>query len=232
MPKYLEIAKTLEAEIRQQLASGDLLASEADMAKRFQVNRHTVRRAIDELALSGLVERQQGVGTRVASSPYLYPLHKQAKFTQNLIEQGRLPSASVIKRRTIPASTKLAQVLNVVVDTPVMHMVTLRKVDGTPISLIDHYFPIQDWWSGLKHFSHGSIHEFIANQYQVGLQRQQTKVSASLGQRRQYELLNTPSRTPLLVFKTVNVITGTQQVAEYSRALSRGDLVEIQLEHS
>lgn len=232
MPKYLEIAKTLEGEVRHQLESGDLLASEADMARRFGVNRHTVRRAIDELVFSGLVERQQGVGTRVAASPYLYPLHKEAKFTQNLIDQGRLPSARVIRRRTIPASTKLAQALNIAVDTPVLHLITLRKVDGTPISLIDHYFPFSEWWPGLKHFSHGSIHEFIANQYQVRLQRQETKVSATLGQRRQCELLTMPSRAPILVFKTVNVITGTQQVAEYSRALSRGDLVEIQLEHS
>ncbi|WP_119394511.1 phosphonate metabolism transcriptional regulator PhnF [Salinibius halmophilus] len=231
MRKYLDIANALEHDIRQHHSPGDLLASEASMAARFGVNRHTIRRALDELAFSGLIDRQQGRGTRVRSTPYVYPLHRKAKFTDNLLEQGSLPSAKVISRRMIPATKKLAEILAIDEESQVMHMVTLRKVNGTPLTLIDHYLPVSQWWPALKHFAHGSLHKFIAEQYQVVLQRQETKVSAKLPKRQCCEQLGVCSRTPLLVLKTINVIPSTGQVAEYSRAHTRSDLVEIQLEH-
>lgn len=231
MPKYLEIANSLEADIRSRHVPGDILASESAMAERFGVNRHTVRRALDELAFSGLIERQQGRGTRVNAAPYLYPLHKRAKFTDNLVGQGSLPSARVLSRRMIPATNKLAEILAIDIEAPVLHLCTLRKVNGTPISLIDHYFPNRDWWPALKHFSHGSLHAFLANQYGVTLQRQETKLSAKLPKRSQCEHLGVSPRTPLLILKTLNVVIGSRQIAEYSRAHTRADLVEIQLEH-
>ena len=49
--------------------SGDRLPSEQVLAQRFGVNRHTVRRAIDELVLMGLIERRHGKGIFVLEKP-------------------------------------------------------------------------------------------------------------------------------------------------------------------
>ena len=54
-------------------ATGDRLPGEIEIADRFHVNRHTVRRALADLAQRGLVRAERGSGTFVApgGSPIL-----------------------------------------------------------------------------------------------------------------------------------------------------------------
>ncbi|MFC7539728.1 GntR family transcriptional regulator [Siccirubricoccus deserti] len=64
---WRQIAGSLEAEIAAGgLAPGARLPTEAELTARFRVNRHTVRRAMEELENRGLVRVEQGVA---ASSP-------------------------------------------------------------------------------------------------------------------------------------------------------------------
>ncbi len=46
---YAQIAEVLERDYVRQGAPGDRLPSEGELAARFGVNRHTLRRAVDEL---------------------------------------------------------------------------------------------------------------------------------------------------------------------------------------
>ena len=63
--RYQEIAAQLEQELRQHYRCGDYLPAEQQLAARFEVNRHTLRRAIDQLVEKGWVQRRQGVGVLV-----------------------------------------------------------------------------------------------------------------------------------------------------------------------
>ena len=63
--RYQEIAAKLEQELRQHYRCGDYLPAEQQLAARFEVNRHTLRRAIDQLVEKGWVQRRQGVGVLV-----------------------------------------------------------------------------------------------------------------------------------------------------------------------
>ena len=91
--RYQEIAALLEQDLRQHYQCGDYLPAEHQLAERYEVNRHTLRRAIDELVVRGWVQRRQGVGVLVLIRPFDYPLHSQARFSQNLLEQGSHPTS-------------------------------------------------------------------------------------------------------------------------------------------
>ncbi len=52
--RYQEIAARLEQELRHHYRCGDYLPAEQQLATRFDVNRHTLRRAIDQLVERGL----------------------------------------------------------------------------------------------------------------------------------------------------------------------------------
>lgn len=63
------IAARLQETIRAtQLPAGSLLPPERDLAAQLGVSRATVREAIHELTLRGIVERRQGVGTILLST--------------------------------------------------------------------------------------------------------------------------------------------------------------------
>ena len=53
--------------LRGEIASGDALPSEDELASQFDVSRPVVREAVKELAVLGLVESRQGRSTRVTS---------------------------------------------------------------------------------------------------------------------------------------------------------------------
>src|SRR6185437_10116122 len=64
---WRRIAGTLEKEIASGiLAAGMQLPTEVGLAGRFGVNRHTVRRALEELSRNGLIRIEQGRGSFVA----------------------------------------------------------------------------------------------------------------------------------------------------------------------
>ena len=59
--RYQQIAAELELELRNGYRCGDYLPPEQQLADRFQVNRHTLRRAVDELVERGWVDRRVGI---------------------------------------------------------------------------------------------------------------------------------------------------------------------------
>ena len=84
---YGQIANTLRTEIAVgTYPVGSLLATEAELCKRFTVSRHTVREALRSLGELGLVERRQGSGTRVVArterSAYVHSLHTLSEIFQ------------------------------------------------------------------------------------------------------------------------------------------------------
>jgi len=92
----------------------------------------TVRQALDELRREGLVEREQGRGTRL-TSPVEGQLSKMERFFEEWSLQGVKVSARIVKRGVQPADAHVAKVLNVAERMPVGYFRRLRYVDGQPI---------------------------------------------------------------------------------------------------
>lgn len=67
-PLYLQIAHKLEQRIRDDVYPvGTLLPTEAELVTAFQVSRHTIRQAIEQLKRNGTLSARKGIGTKVES---------------------------------------------------------------------------------------------------------------------------------------------------------------------
>src|SRR5260370_38138540 len=72
---WRRIMRALESEIAAgTLPPGGRLPTEAQLSQRFDVNRHTVRRALEEMSRNGLVRVEQGRGSFVAEDLLDYTL--------------------------------------------------------------------------------------------------------------------------------------------------------------
>ncbi|MBZ4669069.1 MAG: GntR family transcriptional regulator, arabinose operon transcriptional repressor [Epulopiscium sp.] len=68
-PKYIQLKEFIKNYISEgQLKADDKLFSEHELANRFQISRHTVRKAIGELINEGWLYQVQGKGTFVANT--------------------------------------------------------------------------------------------------------------------------------------------------------------------
>ncbi|RYD32054.1 MAG: GntR family transcriptional regulator, partial [Verrucomicrobiaceae bacterium] len=68
-PKYRQVLEILKQEILSgRYQTGEKIASEIEMVKRFGTSRITIGRALRELGRQGMVERRAGSGTYVRPS--------------------------------------------------------------------------------------------------------------------------------------------------------------------
>lgn len=107
------IRDTIIDDIRAgRLSSGDQLPTETQLADRFDVGRHSVRRALEALARDGKISIEQGRGTFVAETPRLtYQIAKRTRLRRNLIPQGVTVSSALISAARVAAPDSVAQAL-------------------------------------------------------------------------------------------------------------------------
>src|SRR5437868_8678544 len=69
-PAYRKVsAALLERIVNRSLAPGDRLPAETELARQFGVNRSTVREALRELEIGGLLGRQRGSKLMIVTLP-------------------------------------------------------------------------------------------------------------------------------------------------------------------
>ncbi|MEL5990555.1 phosphonate metabolism transcriptional regulator PhnF [Microbacterium phosphatis] len=134
------IAEELRADIGEgRLREGDKLPTEAALAERFAVNRHTARQAIAALAGDGLVESRRGSGTFVTGGAvHRHRIGMRTRLTTSLGDRSS-PTGRVLESATEAAPPAVADRLGIA-DGRGVRVETLRAVDGQPLALGTHWF--------------------------------------------------------------------------------------------
>ena len=131
----------LRAEIgRGELPVGSTLPSESALCARFGVSRITVRRALDELAQIGLIDRSGGRATKV-TAPRL--VHSIAAF-EDPFSPVRLVRDTTVRLLSFSwqaASVQAARSLGLGLGEQMLVIARLRLRDGTPIFHTTTYLP-------------------------------------------------------------------------------------------
>ena len=141
-PLWQSIAQSLRHAIGDgQYEVGAKLPTEAALAKRFGVNRHTVRHALAHLAEEGLVFARRGSGVFVLGRPLDYPLSKRVRFHRNLLAEGRMPGKKILSVEVRAATTADARRLHLATGDAVAVAHSLSFADGIPVALAESCFP-------------------------------------------------------------------------------------------
>ncbi|HEY4040726.1 MAG TPA: phosphonate metabolism transcriptional regulator PhnF [Rhodopila sp.] len=185
---------------------GARLATEAQLSTRFGVNRHTVRRALEELSRDGLVRVEQGRGSFVAEDVLDYNVEARTRFAEWIRKHNKEPSGIVRQLREITADRRIAEGLGVRGGSRVVLLERLGLADDRPVSLTRHYFPATRLKGLLQALQQTPrITEALRA---VGIDdylRQQTRVTARLPTPIETELLRIARNRPVLVTENINV---------------------------
>lgn len=221
---WRSIRDGLHAEIAQgQYRPGDRLPIEAALALRFGVNRHTVRRALADLASAGTVHARRGSGVFVASRPTDYPLGRRVRFHQNVLDSGRAPSRRITRMETRPASVIEAEALRLSPGAVVHLIEGVSLVDDLPIASFRSVFPASRF-PGLLAAMVGQT-SVTAALLACGLAdytRAETRITALLADALLALTLQLAQGAPLLRSVAVNVDAGGQPV-EFGTTWFAGD---------
>ncbi len=229
---WRQIQQILEQEIRDRtFKPGARLPTEAELAKRFLVNRHTVRQAIARLEERGLLRTDQGRGTFVQESVIDYQVSRKTRFSENLSRQNRTSDRVLLDSADQPASVEVARALRLRRGAQVAYVLCAGESDGRRISVSAHYFP-KPRFDGIGALM-TETKSFTQAMRRLGVEdyaRQTTRILAKMPTTEEARLLSMPRNRPLIVTEGINV-DGQGARVEYCLTKFVGDLVQMLVEH-
>jgi DNA-binding GntR family transcriptional regulator len=142
IPLYQHVYEQLKDRIEAGVYTrGGLLPSETQLRKEFSVSLITVRRALHELGLDGLVDSRQGIGNFVRERPRDGVIIGLSNFT-SAVASGRLRIVrTLLADEMVPASGPIAAKLGVQPGSIVRHLMRLDSEGGAPLSVDKVYMP-------------------------------------------------------------------------------------------
>ncbi len=230
-PIWKAIADALRSDLAEgRYSPGDKLPTEAALAERFGVNRHTVRHGVSALVDEGLIRTRRGAGAFVAATPTDYPIGKRVRFHDNLIAAGRTPEKRVLQIEDRAATEGEAKALAIATGDPVCAYHGLSLADGQAIAVFESLFPLNRLpgiTAALQDTS--SVTQALRATGVSDYTRASTRLTAVRASATQALHLQVTEGDPLLRSTSVNV-DGEGHPVEYGRTWFAGDRVTLTLE--
>jgi len=123
--------------IKGEYPVGSLIPSEPELKDEFDVSIITVRRAVEELALQGYVEKRSGVGTTVISNNPVSKLSKGQRFSEYLSDRGHQLRKRLINVSSV--STEGHEVLEAAFPKGSTCIERMYLIDDNPYIHFRHY---------------------------------------------------------------------------------------------
>jgi GntR family phosphonate transport system transcriptional regulator len=204
---WRQIARALEREIAAGIfATGARLPTEAQLAARFSVNRHTVRRALEDLSRRGMIRVEQGRGSFVAEETLDYEVGPRTRLSEWIRRNNKEPAGRVLDLREVAADAQVAAGLGVRPGARVVRLERLGLADDVPVSLTSHNFPLLRLPGILGALREcPTITAALARCGVADYMRQSSRVTARMPHPREADLLRLPRSRPVLVSENINV---------------------------
>lgn len=230
IPLYSQLVSIVKRNISAgTLVTGDLLPSEAELCKTFDISRSTVRQAIGTLESEGLVVRKQGKGTFVAEPKVRRKTEMVYSFTSEMSGMGMTPSTKLIEFSVIDPTPDIVKVLELSgTDAKVYRFTRLRLVDGEPLLLSTSFYPQFIYPKLTRELL--QTHSFYSLLFEVGIVPANAVDSyeAVLLSRKEAEILNCKQGSAGF-FVQRRTYTESGMVYEFTQDLIRGDRLKLDI---
>ena len=211
-----------------ELAPGQRLGAERELAQRLGVSRSTVRAAVADLARSGAVRQARGRagGIFVAERKVERDLTSLASLPAYLRRQGFQSDARVISTAMIKPEAEVAAALGLGVDELAHEVVRVRLADGDRISLERATFPASRFPDLLNRSLSGSLYELFATEYGLQPGEAEERIEVVSAGPSEARLLGVDPGAPLVAISRT-AWSSDGEPFECSHDLFRGDRVRI-----
>ncbi|MBO3750943.1 GntR family transcriptional regulator [Streptosporangiaceae bacterium NEAU-GS5] len=230
-PLHIQIA----ADLRRRIATGDLpegaaLPSESQLCDQWGVSRGPVRQALAALRAEGLIGGGRGKPPLVRGRAVPQSFETFLSFSRWAEDMGRTPGQRTLEIARRPASAEACDVLGLAEGEPVVQLLRLRLLDGSPTMIERTTFV---WPVGRLLFDHdcdsGSIYAFLSDQG-ADLSQAHHVIDAIGADETDAELLGISAGAALLRERR-RTSTAEGDPVEYSDDRYRPDLVAFTIEN-
>lgn len=143
VPLYQQLFVLLRNQIHEgALSPGEKIMGELDLCKTYDVSRITAKRALDELAESGLVTRQRGRGTQVSDKIPPSPMKASIDgLLETVGQMGQRTSVKVLFHGLVSAPPEIRSSLRLPDGSRTLRALRLRYLGDQTMSYLETWVP-------------------------------------------------------------------------------------------
>jgi GntR family transcriptional regulator len=231
IPLYYQLAERLRERIRSgDLAAGDQLPADRELAEQAGISRMTARQAIAYLVREGSLLVKPGIGTFVAEPKLAYDALHLLGFTEETMRLGGAVTSRVLEQSLVEPSPPVAIALSLKPGDVAVKIVRLRSTGETPVLLETSFVPA-DRCPGLAELDleTQSLYLLMEVRYGLRLERARQTIEATVANDYESDLFGVPSGAPMLLLEGVTYDVHDRP-AEYFKAVYRADRITFELE--
>jgi GntR family transcriptional regulator len=230
MPLHARISQLLVDLIeRGQLAVGERLPAERELAELLGVSLAPVRQAILDAVNKGLLVRGRGRGTFVRGPGLDEKISILHSFTESMQEQHVEVDTRVLRQERVQMPPEVARALESR-ERRAMFLERVAIVGREPVALLQAYLSLRTYPSLLDaSFANRSLYETLRDKYETVVTRASSVIELSRSTSAEADKLGIAVGEPLLRVEGTAFADSGQPV-EYFRVLYRGDRVRFQFD--
>jgi GntR family phosphonate transport system transcriptional regulator len=198
-----DMAQTIKSEL---LRAGARLPSQKDLAERYGVSRHVIRKAMDLLECRGVLAGRQGSGTYVRGKLVDYQITARTRYNDNVRKLDEASSFELLELQMRRAPVEMARALAMPRHSRVFDLYILRWTGRDPLCLARHYFSADRFADLAEHLPAATgIGDLLRRMGTPDFRRSSSTISARQPTRVEAQLLQIPHDSPVIVLEGRNV---------------------------
>jgi GntR family transcriptional regulator len=226
LPLYAQVEAVLASSIADgTLPLGSRLPSEDSLIERFAVSRATIRKTIQNLVDSGLIEIRRGKGTFVTQPKMTQELTELSGFVEDMRALGRHPTARVVSKQIVEASESVARQLALPVGAMVVRIERVRLADNVPMSFDETYLPQEIGEKVMENdLENEPIFSLLEQKYNLQLVEAEYRLEAVSAEGIVARALGISAGSPIFLIERTSYCAGHRPI-DYEKLYYRGDQI-------
>jgi len=211
---YIEVNK---------LKPHDRLPSERELSEMFNLNRSTLRGAIQKLIEEGKIYKEAEVGNYVTEPKMIRNLNMMDSLTKFVESNQKTIKSKVLSANIIESNKQITKNLKIPLGTEIFQLTRLRYVDNVPIS-IETSFLNYEKFPGIegKDFEIQSLYHVLENEYGAEIIKGKEKLGLTFATCDEAKSLDIANEEPIFFISGVTTDSDGNPV-EYFRSVVRSD---------
>lgn len=212
IPLYIQLKDQILLSIKSDAYQiGDVISSEQELMKVYQVGRVTVREAINELVKEGFLEKHQGKGTYIKRKETSLGFEPLISLSYSLSLRGWSHQNTLLEKGLIPNDVSEYQICG----DHLFFFERNRTIDGHPLGFEKFYMHASFETQIGAYDLEKSIGKLLLEVLKLPIEKMVQEVTIVQAQPREASLLRLPAESDLMLLKRWLFIKGIEGAYQY-----------------
>jgi GntR family transcriptional regulator len=221
IPAYFQLKNIILKKIKSgEYPEGSLIPSERDLGEMFSISRMTVRQALNQLVVEGVLNREKGRGTFVTRTKL--EQKNIMSFSDTVKQKGLEPSTRILHFSKDEIGEEIRGILDLKSGEKVYVLRRLRLASGIPVGIEEDIIPEKYCPELEKYDLTASLYKLFKEEYSYAISNVDNVIEASRPTKEEKEQLEMSGSVPVLRVTGINYTDAGMKLF-YEQSVYRSD---------